>query len=187
MSTLTRRATLASSVLAAVRGKMKGERLEDERPDDDETTEDETPEDAEDTGTEEKASETGDEPKAEDDPNDPEAEGEDEDEKTSAKGRDASSIRRAEQGRIKAILTHPAAAAHPQLASELAFGAQYYSAKQAGELLQAAGGGRLADRMSGRSPKLGSGGGQPQGERQATVSAVKSIIQAKHGRHTKGA
>ena len=178
MSTLTR------SVLAAVRGRNKAARLEDEPVEDldDETTE---------TGTE------GDEDEA------PVAEGEDEEigaesdqEEEGSEDDDpkpqASSdrVRRAEQGRIHAILTHPNADANPGLASELAFGERFYSAKEASALLEHsnAGTGKLAGRMAGRSPKIGSGGAvSPASERQSLVASVKQTIQSLHGRKPENA
>lgn len=178
MSKLTRSATLAQSVLAAIGGRGRG--LEEDRPEDNEPEEptaeadDDTPE----------AETTEDENTAETEEDDTEANPEETDE-TSANGQ---RIRRAEQGRIRAILTHPAASANPGLASELAFGATLYSAKSAGALLTSAGGGsRLADKMQGRSPQLGSGGGAPKTEKQTVLAAVGSTIQAMHGRKSKGA
>jgi hypothetical protein len=184
MSNLTRTNALTRSVLAAISGK-KGSRLEEERPE--ELEEDENAE-----GTEDDTS-------AEDDVTDPDAEAEEED--TSAetdeeqtdegKTTSASAIRRAEQGRIRSILTHPKADANAGLAAELAFGPKFYSAKDAGALLSAmgGGGGQLAGRMAGKSPKLGAGtpGAGKSTERQAVVAGVKNTIQAMHGRNRKGA
>lgn len=181
MSKLTRSTALAQSVLAAIGGRGRG--LEEERPeeieDDEETVaegDDDTPE-AEGTDEETTAeTEEGDEAPA----------GEETDETSASSER----IRRAEQGRIRAILTHPAAGANAGLAAELAFGATFYSAKSAGALLASAGGGasRLGDRMRGNSPQLGtSGGGGPKSEKQTVLAAVGTTIKAMHGRNRKGA
>ncbi|MDX0967607.1 hypothetical protein GOE06_29405 [Sinorhizobium medicae] len=101
----------------------------------------------------------------------------------------ASAIRRAEQGRIRSILTHPKAENNPGLAAELAFGSKFYSAKEAGALLSSAsaGGSRLAGRMAGKSPTLGAGtpGGGKATEKQAVISTVRSTILARHGRNRK--
>ncbi|WP_085032265.1 hypothetical protein [Ensifer aridi] len=178
MSNLTRSSALTRSVLAAISGK-KGSRLEDERPEDEEVIE-----------TEEE------ETSAEDTPSGPESEtGEDntsaetEEEETGDGKTSASAIRRAEQGRIKAILTHPKAESNPGLAAELAFGSRFYSANEAGALLNSAsaGGSRLADRMAGKSPTLGAGtpGGGKASEKQAVIATVRSTIQARHGRNRK--
>lgn len=184
MSNLTRTNALTRSVLAAISGK-KGSRLEEERPE--ELEEDESAE-----GTEDDTS-------AEDDVTDPDAETEEEDtsaeteEEQTDEGKSASAnaIRRAEQGRIRSILTHPKADASAGLAAELAFGSKFYSAKDAGALLSAvgSGGGQLASRMAGKSPKLGAGtpGGGKSSERQAVVASVGKTIQAMHGRNRKGA
>ncbi|WP_421581125.1 hypothetical protein [Shinella sp. M31] len=178
MSKLTRSTALAQSVLAAIGG--RGRSLEEERPEDNEP--EETTAEADDDTPEAETSE--DENSAESEEDAPEAEAEETDE-TSA---NTSRIRRAEQSRIRAILTHPAAASNPGLASELAFGATVYSAKSAGALLASAGGGsRLADKMQGRSPQLGSGGGAPKSEKQTVLAAVGSTIKAMHGRNRKGA
>lgn len=186
MSSLTR-TTLAASVLAAVRGKKKSNRMEDEKPeaedevvDDDQTTE----EDAEGDKPDPEAEGDDKEPAAEDDPTDPDAEDDDQTKPSAA------SVRRAEQSRIKSILMHPMADANPALAAELAFGAKCYSTKDAGALLTsaAAGGGRLADRMQGRSPKLGSGSpAKPSTEKQTVLSNMGAAIKAMHGRNGKGA
>ncbi len=178
MSSLTR-STLARSVLAAVRGKM-----EEDRPEDVEE------EQASDGAPEEEASTDDVDPDAEEEKPDENAEdappAEDEDQPD---GRSASAIRRAEQSRIHAILTHPKADANPGLAAELAFGSRFYSAKEAGALLSSsAGGGRLADRMRGRVPALGAGSpGGAQTERQQLTSSVGNIIKGLHGRNRKGA
>lgn len=189
MSGLTR-TTLAASVLAAVRGKAKSSRMEDEKPeaedqvvDDDQTTD----EDAEGDKPDPEAEGDDKEPTAEDDATDPDAETEGDDGETKPS---AASVRRAEQSRIKSILMHPMADANPALAAELAFGAKCYSAKDAGALLTsaAAGGGRLADRMQGRSPKLGSGSpAKPSTEKQTVLSNMGAAIKAMHGRNGKGA
>lgn len=187
MSSLTR-TTLAASVLAAVRGKMKTNRMEDEKPEaEDDVVGDgqETDPDAEGQDDEPDAGGGDKEPAAEDNPTDPGAETEDDETKPSA-----SSVRRAEQSRIKSILMHPMADASPALAAELAFGTKAYSAKEAGALLTsaAAGGGRLADRMQGRSPKLGSGGPVEQTtEKQSVLANMGAAIKAMHGRNGKGA
>ncbi|RVG29745.1 hypothetical protein [Sinorhizobium meliloti] len=177
MSNLTRSSALTRSVLAAISGK-KGSRLEDERPEDEEVIETEE----EDTS-------------AEDTPSDPESETEEEDtsaeteeEETGDGKTSASAIRRAEQGRIRSILTHPKAEGNPGLAAELAFGSRFYSAKEAGALLSSsAGGSRLAGRMAGKSPTLGAGtpGGGKATEKQAVISTVRSTILARHGRNRK--
>lgn len=189
MSQLTRRNALAQSVLAAVRGMTNGRGMEEDRPEDveddakpegeEEASDQETDPDAEIEQTEEQAEGEGDEPKDDEDDGEP---------KASAK--QAGKIRRAEQGRIQSILNHPKAASNPGLAAELAFGKKLYSAAEAGALLNssAAGGSRLADRMQGRSPKLGSGsGGSEKTERQSVVAAVGNIVQAMHGRKKKEA
>ena len=181
MSSLTRNA-LAKSVLAAVRGKTNG-RMEEDRP-----------EDMDEDNPEEDASDPDDDTVAEDEHPDEDAEGEDqdedaEDERDEPTASASRKVRRAEQGRIKAILTHPRADANPGLAAELAFGSKFYSAKAAGALLgSSAGGTRLADRMKGKSPQLGSGSGSARpSERQAVVSRVGGIIKAMHGRNKKDA
>lgn len=179
MSSLTRGA-LARSVLAAVRGKMEEDRPE-EVEDDEQAAGDEPDETA--------ASEETD-PDAEEEKPDENAEdgvpGEDEDQPD---GRSASAIRRAEQGRIHAILTHPKADANPGLAAELAFGKRFYSAREAGALLSSsAAGGRLADRMKGRVPALGAGdAGGSSSPRQQLTASVGNIIKGLHGRNRKGA
>jgi len=189
MSTLTRKNTLAASVLAAVRGKMKTSRMDDD-PEvaEDEIVDDDKEKDPDAEGEEKDPDAESDdkEPDAEDDPNDPDAEGEDKEDG----GTTASSVRKAEQGRIKGILMHPMADASPALAAELAFGNRAYSVKDAGALLTsaAAGGTRLADRMQGRSPKLGSGTPvTPKTEKQSVLAGVGATIKAMHGRNGKGA
>lgn len=195
MSSLTR-ASLAASVLAAVRGR-KANASDDERPEDLED-EDRNADDEQDVSPD--ANESGDEPDAEADEDDVDADGDDQDpdadpdaeeEKPSKEA--SARIRKAEQKRIHTILTHPKAQANHGLAMELAFGKTFYSADAATKLLNssAGGGGRLADRMAGggNKPRLGSGGGsasQPT-ERQAVVAGVAKTIQAMHGRKTKGA
>ncbi|MHA4733276.1 hypothetical protein [Ensifer adhaerens] len=183
MSNLTRTSALTRSVLAAISGK-KGSRLEEERP--------------EDLEEEEAAEGTEDETSAEDDVTDPEAEADEEDtaaetdeEQTDEGKNSANAIRRAEQGRIRSILTHPKAESNPGLANELAFGSKFYTAKEAGALLSSAGGGgsSLGSRMAGKTPKLGAGtpGGGKTAERQAVIAGVSKTIQAIHGRNRKGA
>ncbi|APO74262.1 hypothetical protein AM571_CH01427 [Rhizobium etli 8C-3] len=190
MSNLTRRNALAQSVLAAVRGKLNGRDTEEERPEDmEDDAKPEGEEDADATDTDPDAeAEQGDE-QAESDTEEPkDDEGDTEEPKASAK--QTAGIRRAEQGRIQSILNHPKAASNPGLAAELAFGKKFYSAEEAGALLDssAAGGSRLADRMQGRSPQLGSGNsGGAQTERQSVVAAVGNVVQAMHGRKQKGA
>jgi hypothetical protein len=190
MSTLTRKNTLAASVLAAVRGKMKTSRMEDD-PEvaEDEIVDDDKEKDPDADGEEKDPDAEGDEkdPDAEDDPNDPDAEGEDKGDEGKTT---ASSVRNAERGRIKGILMHPMADASPALAAELAFGDRAYSVKDAGALLTSAasGGTRLADRMNGRSPKLGSGTSvTPKTEKQSVLAGVGATIKAMHGRNGKGA
>lgn len=183
MSNLTRTSALTRSVLAAISGK-KGSRLEEERPED--LEEDENAEGAED------------ETSAEDDVTDPEAEAEEEDtsaeteeEQTDEGKTSANAIRRAEQGRIRSILTHPKAESNPGLASELAFGSKFYSVKDAGALLASAsaGGSSLGARMAGKTPKLGAGtpGSGKSAERQAVIAGIGNTIKAIHGRNRKGA
>lgn len=179
MSTLTRSATLAQSVLAAIGGRGRG--LEEDRPE--EIEEEKTTAEADDETP--AAEGDADEPDATADDEEPDAEGD-----TDETEANAQRIRRAEQGRIRAILTHPSAAANAGLAAELAFGATFYSAKAAGSLLASAGGGgsRLADRMKGKSPALGSSGsGGPKNEKQTVLAAVGNTIKAMHGRNRKGA
>ncbi|RVG28048.1 hypothetical protein [Sinorhizobium meliloti] len=181
MSNLTRSSALTRSVLAAIGGK-KGSRLEDERPE--EIEDDEKVEGAEDdTSAEDDGSDTDDDTSGDDTSTEGEKE-EADDGKTSA-----SAIRRAEQGRIRSILTHPKAENNPGLAAELAFGSKFYSAKEAGALLSSAsaGGSRLAGRMAGNSPTLGAGtpGGGKATEKQAVISTVRSTILARHGRNRK--
>ncbi|MDW9792169.1 hypothetical protein GOB42_15390 [Sinorhizobium meliloti] len=181
MSNLTRSSALTRSVLAAISGK-KGSRLEDERPE--EIEDDEKVEGAEDdTSAEDDGSDTDDDTSGDDTSTEGEKE-EADDGKTSA-----SSIRRAEQGRIRSILMHPKAESNPGLAAELAFGSRFYSAKEAGALLSSAsaGGSRLAGRMAGKSPTLGAGtpGGGKATEKQAVISTVRSTILARHGRNRK--
>jgi hypothetical protein len=181
MSNLTRSSALTRSVLAAISGR-KGSRLEDERP--------------EEIEDEEKVEETEDDTSAEDDVSDTDGDASDDDtsaeseeEETGEGKTSASSIRRAEQGRIRSILMHPKAESNPGLAAELAFGSRFYSAKEAGALLSSAsaGGSRLAGRMAGKSPTLGAGtpGGGKATEKQAVISTVHSTILARHGRNRK--
>ncbi|MBD9621882.1 hypothetical protein IB279_02875 [Ensifer sp. ENS06] len=183
MSNLTRTSALTRSVLAAISGK-KGSRLEEERP--------------EDLEEEENAEGTEDDTSAEDNVTDPEAEAEEEDtsaetdeEQTDEGKTSANAIRRAEQGRIRSILTHPKAESNPGLASELAFGSKFYSAKDAGALLASAsaGGTSLGARMAGKTPKLGAGtpGSGKSAERQAVIAGIGNTIKAIHGRNRKGA
>ena len=183
MSNLTRTSALTRSVLAAISGK-KGSRLEDERP--------------EDLEEEETAEGTEDDTSAEDDVTDPEAEADEEDtsaetdeEPTDESKTSANAIRRAEQGRIRSILTHPKAESNPGLANELAFGSKFYTAKEAGALLSSAGGvgSSLGARMKGKTPQLGAGtpGGGKATERQAVIAGVRNTIRAIHGRNRKGA
>jgi hypothetical protein len=181
MSSLTRRNTLAQSVLAAVRGKTNGS-MEEERPEDLEADEDENQ-----ASTEEDDTAAADPPA--DDETDPEKQDEDDDPADERQASGSDRIRRAEQKRIHAILTHPKAQANAGLANELAFGSKFYPAADAVALMESSGvaGGRLADRMQGRSPQLGSGGagaGKPN-ERQAVVASVGKVIQAMHGRKQK--
>lgn len=181
MSSLTRGA-LARSVLAAVRGKMEEDRPE-EIEDDEKAAHDEHDETAATDETDPDAEEEKPDENAADDPP-----AEDED-KPDESARSASAIRRAEQGRIHAILTHPKADANPGLAAELAFGSRFYSAKEAGSLLSSsAGGGRLADKMRGRVPAIGAGNPGGAGtERQQLTASVGNIINGLHGRNRKGA
>ncbi|KQY20781.1 hypothetical protein [Rhizobium sp. Root483D2] len=187
MSSLTRTTTLAASVLAAVRGKKNGNRLEDERPEETDAVEeeDQTDPEAEGDDTEPDAETEETDPDAEDDATDPEASAEDEADPKKA----AASARRAEQGRIKSILTHPMADANPALAAELAFGTKAYSSKVAGVLMTSAAAGgrsRLGDRMQGRSPKLGySAPVTPKTERQSVLASAAATIQAIHGRKSR--
>ncbi|RVI16434.1 hypothetical protein CN202_33845, partial [Sinorhizobium meliloti] len=175
MSNLTRSSALTRSVLAAISGK-KGSRLEDERPE--EIEDDEQVEgDEDDTSAEDDGSDTDDDTSGDDTSTEGEKE-EADDGKTSA-----STVRRAEQGRIRSILMHPKAESNPGLAAELAFGSRFYSAKEAGALLSSAsaGGSRLAGRMAGKSPTLGAGtpGGGKATEKQAVISTVRSTILAR--------
>ncbi|MDS1135573.1 hypothetical protein [Nitratireductor indicus] len=170
--------TLTASVLAAVRGRKKGSRLENE-------PEENLEEDEVETGAEEDedqpAAESEEEDTSAEDDERPEDAEEEEDQPQASSAR----VRRAEQGRIRAILTHPKADANPGLAAELAFGERFYSAREAGALLEhsSAGTGSLAGRMKGRSPKIGSGSAAGAGnERQALVANVKRTIQSMHGR-----
>lgn len=188
MSTLTRRGSLTASVLAAVRGKPKANRMEDDPAKDEEIVDDEQEKDPDAEGEEKDPDAEGEEkkPDAEDDPIDPEASAEDESDGDKPV---ASSVRKAERGRIQSILTHPMADANPALAAELAFGDRGYSLKEAGALLTSAasGGSRLADRMQGRSPKLGSGTSTPANEKQTVLANIGATIKAMHGRNRKGA
>lgn len=179
MSSLTRGA-LARSVLAAVRGKMEEDRPE-EIEDDEKAADDEHDETAADDETDPDAEEEKPDENAEDDPP---AEDEEQPE-----GRSASATRRAEQGRIHAILTHPKADANPGLAAELAFGKRLYSAKEAGALLSSsAANGGLAGKMKGRVPALGAGdAGGGSTPRQHLTASVGNIIKGLHGRNRKGA
>jgi hypothetical protein len=189
MSSLTRKHSLAMSVLAAVRGR-KANAGDEENPEGLEN-EDETDADEQEISPDANASD--DEPDAENDDNEPDAEGDEidpdaDDEKPSKEA--SSRIRKAEQSRIKTILTHPKAQANHGLAMELAFGKTFYSANAASALLNssAGGGSRLADRMSGNKPRLGSGGAPSQPtERQSIVAGVHKTIQAMHGRKPTGA
>ncbi|MDX0519162.1 hypothetical protein GOD47_32925 [Sinorhizobium medicae] len=182
MSNLRRSSALTRSVLAAISGK-KGSRLEDERPE--EIEDDEKVEGTEDdTSAEDDVSDTDGDTSDDDTSAEGEKEEEADDGKTSA-----STVRRAEQGRIRSILMHPKAEGNPGLAAELAFGSRFYSAKEAGALLSSAsaGGSRLAGRMAGKSPTLGAGtpGGGKATEKQAVISTVRSTILARHGRNRK--
>ncbi len=186
MSTVLRSA-LGASVLAAVRARKNAKRM----------SEDETAEKPEDMDDDHEAE--GDDPAAEVD--EPHAEGDDldpdgddhdaEDGDSSAEDQElegedkakAARIRRAEQKRIQAILTHPRAEANPGLAAELAFGGRHYGRKEAVALLAAGGAvGKLASRMAGKSPRIGaSAPASPGGERRALVESVRANIQARHG------
>lgn len=193
MSSLTRN-TLAASVLAAVRGKKAGH-LEGDRPENLEN-EEETSAKEEEVSPDAEGDDV--DPDADAEETDPDADGDDVDPDgdEAESGEDKPSkeasarIRKAEQGRIHAILTHPKAQANHGLAMELAFGKTFYSAKAAGALLNssAGGGSRLADRMTGKTPRLGSGtsAAQPT-ERQSVVAGVQKTIMAMHGRKPKGA
>jgi len=194
MSSLTR-ASLAASVLAAVRGR-KANASDDEQPegleDEEHNADDEqdVSPDANESDDEPDADAEDNEPDAEDDDADPDADPDAEEEKPSKEA--SARIRKAEQRRIHTILTHPKAQANHGLAMERAFGKTFYSADAASKLLNssAGGGGRLADRMNGggNKPRLGSGGSASQPtERQAVVTGVQKTIQAMHGRKPKGA
>ncbi|MFC6490685.1 hypothetical protein [Nitratireductor sp. GCM10026969] len=180
--------TLAGSVLAAVRGRKKASHLEDDR----EPPEDLEEEDAEDEEEGKSAEEEDRDPDAEDEGDDTTAEGEDpdaqaEEEEDGKQASQETKIRRAEQGRIRAILTHPKADANPGLAAELAFGSRFYSAKEAGTLLETSGGekGRLASRMAGKSPKIGAGpapAASPKDRPSRIFAASSKLIEAKKGK-----
>ncbi|WP_265518961.1 hypothetical protein [Nitratireductor luteus] len=181
--------TLTQSVLAAVRGRRKGSRLEDDRtiPEEMEEEEKEAEEEEKDPDVEEEDRDPDAEDEEEKDEADLDDEEKDPDAEEEEEGKQAGSakVRRAEQSRIRSILTHPKADANPGLASELAFGKRFYSAKAAGALLDHSGGsvGRLAGRMKGKSPRIGSEPhGSPATERQTLVSNVRQTIQALHGR-----
>ncbi|WP_180901753.1 hypothetical protein [Martelella soudanensis] len=182
MSNVTR--GLSASVLAAMRGGRAGNRMEDD-------PEKETPP--------EELEEENRDPDAEGDDPEPEAEGEgapgddpegDDEKPVSAKA----SARADERSRIQGILTHPKASANADLASHLAFNTAY-SAKEASAILNAStpsasaasGGNRLADRMAGKTPKLGAGGApSATSERKSLLAAVGGAINARHGRHNTG-
>lgn len=190
MSKVFKTAALGSSVLAAVRGMKIGSRLES--PDDAEKPEDMEGDEDRAEGDDDPAAE-GDEPETMEGDDDPDAEGDEDraegDKDPDAEGDDpeakkASRIRRAEQRRIQAILTHPKADANAGLAAELAFGARHYPVKEATALLStSAAGGRLAGRMGANSPRIGSGTAASAGnERQSLVAMVGKTISAMHGR-----
>lgn len=174
--------TLTASVLAAVRGRKKDSRLEDDRvPPEELEDEEETSAaaDGEETSAEAEEEET----EAEGDEEETSAEEDEEGDQMSADTR----VRRAEQARIRGILTHPGAAGNPGLAAELAFGKRLYSAKEAGALLSssAPSGGRLGSRMKGNSPKIGTGqapaaSGKDQPGR--IMAAAAQIIETKRKR-----
>jgi hypothetical protein len=176
--------SLMSAIRAATRGTGKT-RLEDEKPED---MDDDVTEEGEEASEEDEASSDEDETDAEGEED--ETEGEDEgDEDTSLSARDRRLIL-GEQRRIAAILSHPGADANPQLAAKLAFSADHrMTAKKACDLLASGGKskGSLADRMKGRSPKIGAGsGGRQPNERQMLVAGVRDTIQAMHGRKKEG-
>ncbi|WP_024709665.1 hypothetical protein [Martelella sp. AD-3] len=180
MSNVTR--GLSASVLAAMRGGRAGNRMEDD-------PEKENPE--EELENEKK------EPEAETDDPEEEAAGEgapgDDPERKDEKPVSANASARAdERSRIQAILTHPKASANAELAGHLAFSTAY-SAKEASAILNAStpsaatGGHRLADRMAGKTPKLGAGGApSAQSERKSLLAAVGGAINARHGRRNTG-
>ncbi|MAM13383.1 MAG: hypothetical protein CML23_23615 [Rhizobiaceae bacterium] len=190
MSNVTR--GLSASVLAAMRGGRAGNRMEDdpekENPEEELENEKKDPEAKAEDPEEEAAGEgaPGDDPKG-DDPKSGDPEREDE-QKTSA----SASARADERSRIQAILTHPKASANAELAGHLAFSTAY-SAKEASAILNAStpsastGGNRLADRMAGKTPKLGAGGApSAQSERKSLLAAVGGAINARHGRRNTG-
>lgn len=194
MSSLTRSGKLTAAVQAIVRGKMSATRAEEERPEDVEddidpaAEEEDISPDAD--GEEDDTSAEDDDPETEAEADETETEAEDQGEEDKSMSRKASArIRRAEQGRIKAILTHPQAQANHGLAMELAFGKTFYSAEKAGALLKssAGGGSGLSSRMAGKSPKLGAGPGAQPTAKQALLDATRNRIQAMHGRNRKGA
>ncbi|MGV0909255.1 hypothetical protein [Martelella sp. FOR1707] len=175
MSNLTR--GVSAGVLAALRGGKAKNRMEDD------PEEELPPEEIE--GEEEPVGEDDPDPAAEEEGQEPEAEGDEEDDKMSAR-----QARGAERRRIQAILTHPKASASADLAAHLAFSTTH-SAAHAGAILNAAGksggGNRLADRMAGKTPKLG-GGGAPSAktEKQSLLAAVGSAMNARHRRKSNG-
>ena len=184
MSNVTR--GLSASVLAAMRGGRAGNRMEDdpekENPEEELENEKKDPEAEADDPEEEAAGEgaPGDDPS-----DDPER---DDEKPVSANA----SARADERSRIQAILTHPKASANAELASHLAFSTAY-SAKEASAILNAStpsastGGNRLADRMAGKTPKLGAGGApSAQSERKSLLAAVGGAINARHGRRNTG-
>ncbi|PRX09982.1 UNVERIFIED_ORG: hypothetical protein BCL66_105168 [Martelella mediterranea] len=185
MSNVTR--GLSASVLAAMRGGRAGNRMEDD-------PEKENPEEELENGKKD--------PEAEADDPDPDAEGEgapgDNPKSDDPEGEDEkpvsanASARADERSRIQAILTHPKASANAELAGHLAFSTAY-SAKEASAILNAStpsastGGNRLADRMAGKTPKLGAGGApSAASERQSLLAAVGGAINARHGRRNTG-
>lgn len=176
--------TLTASVLAAVRGRKKGSRLEDDRmPPEDLEDDEETV--AEDDEEETSAESEDEEAEAEGEEEEASAEEDEEGERMSADTR----VRRAEQSRIRAILTHPGATGNPGLAAELAFGKRLYSAKEAGALLSSSAptGGRLAGRMQGNSPKIGSGQASSVSAKDQPgriLAAASQIIAAKRQRRS---
>ncbi|WP_274426755.1 hypothetical protein [Chelativorans sp. YIM 93263] len=181
--------TLTASVLAAVRGRKKASRLEDDRdlPEEIEEEEKDAEGEKDETTAEEEdrdpdAEADDDEPTAEDDGVDPDA-----DDEENQKQAGSAQVRRAEQTRIRSILMHPKADANPGLAAELAFGKRFYSAKEAGALLVHAGGGggRLANRMKDKSPKIGSGpapAASPKDRPSRIQAAAQQMIAAKKKR-----
>lgn len=181
-----------SSIIRAVAGGPTKTRAEGGKPDED-MEYDESDKDSADDQPEDSAADDNPDEDAEGDQ--PDESGED-DEDTPMAQASATAFargRKAERGRIGAIMGNEAADANPQLAAHLAF-ATAMSVADATAALKAAGpsrpeGGRLAGKMAGANqPRLGgnaSGGGAAQSQPERIAAAAASIIEAKRAKRTR--